>query len=140
MLIRCDKINLVLNWEKYHFMVKEGIVLGHHISKKGHEIDKAKIEVLENFPPPLNIKGTRRCIGQMDSTRGLSNISLKNTKHICQLLQHEVTYHFNEERLKCFMILKKALIYVPIIIAPVWSKPFELMCEASDFSIRVVLG
>lgn len=66
-------------------MVKEGIVLGHRISKKGREIDKTKIELIEKLPPPLNIKGTRCFLGQMDSTRGLSKISNKNTKHICQL-------------------------------------------------------
>ncbi|GKF41020.1 hypothetical protein Tco_0124362, partial [Tanacetum coccineum] len=42
MLARCEETNLVLNWEKCHFMVKEGIVLGHKISKAGIEVDKAK--------------------------------------------------------------------------------------------------
>ena len=46
LLQRCEDINLVLNWEKYHFMVKEGIVLGHRISKKGIEVDRAKIETI----------------------------------------------------------------------------------------------
>ena len=43
MLIRCEETNLVLNWEKCHFMVQEGIVLGHRISARGIEVDKAKI-------------------------------------------------------------------------------------------------
>ena len=51
-LFRCEKTNLVLNWEKYHFMVKEGIVLGHQISTRGIEVDKAKIEAIEKLPPP----------------------------------------------------------------------------------------
>nr|GEZ43873.1 reverse transcriptase domain-containing protein [Tanacetum cinerariifolium] len=41
---RCEDTKLALNWEKSHFMVNEGIVLGHKISKKGIEVDKAKIE------------------------------------------------------------------------------------------------
>ncbi|XP_071939260.1 uncharacterized protein [Coffea arabica] len=62
-LQRCEEINLVLNWEKCHFMVKEGIVLGHKISSKGIEVDKAKIEVIEKLPPPSNVKGIRSFLG-----------------------------------------------------------------------------
>ncbi|MCI60307.1 reverse transcriptase, partial [Trifolium medium] len=46
-LSRCQDSNLVLNWEKCHFMVREDIVLGHRISKKGLEVDRAKVEVIE---------------------------------------------------------------------------------------------
>jgi hypothetical protein len=49
--------DLLLNWEMCHFMVQEGIVLGHKISVKGIEVDKAKIEVIEQLPPPTNMKG-----------------------------------------------------------------------------------
>jgi hypothetical protein len=55
-LERCGEIDLVLNWEKCHFMVKQGIVLGHVISERGIEVDKAKIEIVEKLPPPTNIK------------------------------------------------------------------------------------
>ena len=47
-LKRCEMTNLVLNWEKYHFMVQEGIMLGHKVSKDDIEVDKAKIEVIDN--------------------------------------------------------------------------------------------
>ncbi|GJU58674.1 reverse transcriptase domain-containing protein [Tanacetum coccineum] len=52
MLKRCEDTNLVLNWEKCHFTVKESIVLGHKISKYGIEVDKAKVDVIEKLPPP----------------------------------------------------------------------------------------
>ncbi|XP_075500179.1 uncharacterized protein LOC142538764 [Primulina tabacum] len=57
-LMRCEETNLVLNWEKCHFMVREVIVLGHKISQHGIEVDKAKVEVTKNLPPPTSIKGT----------------------------------------------------------------------------------
>nr|GEU98794.1 reverse transcriptase domain-containing protein [Tanacetum cinerariifolium] len=57
MLKRCEDINLCLNWEKSHFMVKEGIVLGHKISKDGIEVDKAKVEVIAKLPHPTTVKG-----------------------------------------------------------------------------------
>ncbi|GAU24667.1 hypothetical protein TSUD_322750 [Trifolium subterraneum] len=62
-LKRCVETNLVLNWEKCHFMLTEGIVLGHKISSKGIEVDKAKIEVIEKLPPPVNVKGIRSFLG-----------------------------------------------------------------------------
>jgi len=62
-LKRCQETNLVLNWEKCQFMVKEGIVLGHQISAKGIKIDKAKVEIIEQLPPPLNVKGVRSFLG-----------------------------------------------------------------------------
>ncbi|CAM8997996.1 unnamed protein product [Rhodiola kirilowii] len=58
-LARCIETNLVLNWEKCHFMVQEGIVLGHLVSKRGVEVDKAKIQIIEQLPPPKNQKGIR---------------------------------------------------------------------------------
>ena len=55
-LKRCKESNLVLNWEKCHFMVKEGIVLGHRVSGNGIEVDNAKIETNEKLPPPTSVK------------------------------------------------------------------------------------
>ncbi|GJW84891.1 reverse transcriptase domain-containing protein [Tanacetum coccineum] len=63
MLQRCKDAHLVLNWEKCHFMVKEGIVLGHKVSSTGLEVDKAKIDVISKLPPPTNIKGVRSFLG-----------------------------------------------------------------------------
>ena len=62
-LKRFEDCNLVLNWKKYHFMVKEGIVLGHRVSAKGIEVDRAKVEVIERLPPPISIKGLRSFLG-----------------------------------------------------------------------------
>ncbi|GJR88555.1 reverse transcriptase domain-containing protein [Tanacetum coccineum] len=59
MLKRCEDTNLSLNWEKSHFMVKEGIVLGHKISKSGLEVDRAKVEVIAKLPHPTSVKGVR---------------------------------------------------------------------------------
>ncbi|GJU50306.1 reverse transcriptase domain-containing protein [Tanacetum coccineum] len=56
MLKRCEDTNLVLNWEKCHFMVKEGIVLGHKISKSGIEVDRVKVDVIAKLPHPTSVK------------------------------------------------------------------------------------
>ncbi|XP_022855332.1 uncharacterized protein LOC111376601, partial [Olea europaea var. sylvestris] len=65
----CTKTNLVLNWEKCHFMVQEGIVLGHRISVKGIEVDRAKIQVIEKLPPPTSVKGVRSFLGHAEFYR-----------------------------------------------------------------------
>ncbi|XP_019251030.1 PREDICTED: uncharacterized protein LOC109229944, partial [Nicotiana attenuata] len=62
-LAQCEETNLVLNWEKCHFMIEEGIVLGHKISKNEIEVDKAKIEVISRLPPPTSVKGVRSFLG-----------------------------------------------------------------------------
>jgi hypothetical protein len=62
-LKQCQMGDLVLNWEKCHFMVREGIVLGHKISKKGIKVDKVKIEVIEQLLPPTNVKGIHGFLG-----------------------------------------------------------------------------
>jgi len=59
----CKETNLVLNWEKCHFMVTEWIVLGHKISSRGIEFDKAKVDVIGKLPPPVNVKGVRSFLG-----------------------------------------------------------------------------
>ena len=58
-LHRCIEKNLFLNWEKYKFMVSQGIVLGHISSEKGIEVDKAKIDLISKLPSPTNIKTVR---------------------------------------------------------------------------------
>ena len=62
-LVRCEETNLVLNWENCHFMVQEGIVLGHRISARGIEVDRVKIEAIEKLPRPSSVKGIRSFLG-----------------------------------------------------------------------------
>ncbi|GKC56389.1 retrovirus-related pol polyprotein from transposon TNT 1-94 [Tanacetum coccineum] len=69
MIQRCKDANLVLNWEKCHFMVKKGIVLGHKVSGAGLEVDKAKIDVISKLPPPTNVKGIRSFLGHVGFNR-----------------------------------------------------------------------
>jgi hypothetical protein len=63
MLARCEETNLALNREKCHFMVKEGIVLGHRMSSAGVEVDKAKINIISRLPPPSSVRAIRSFLG-----------------------------------------------------------------------------
>nr|GEW44653.1 reverse transcriptase domain-containing protein [Tanacetum cinerariifolium] len=71
MLKRCEDTNLVLNWEKCHFMCKEGIVLGHKISKFRIEVDRAKVDVIAKLPHPTTVKGVRSFLDCIDAFEAL---------------------------------------------------------------------
>ena len=62
-LERCVKVNLVLNWEKCHFTVRQGIILGHVVSDRGIQMDKAKIEIIEHLQPPKTVREIRSFLG-----------------------------------------------------------------------------
>jgi hypothetical protein len=139
-LERCGEIDLVLNWEKCHFMVKQGIVFGHVISERGIEVDKAKIETVEKLPPPTNIKSLRRFLGHAEFYRRFIMDFSKITKPLTRLLQKDMEYEFDEECLHAFRVLKQSLISALIMQPPDWNLPFEIMCDASDYAIGAVLG
>nr|GEX46194.1 DNA-directed DNA polymerase [Tanacetum cinerariifolium] len=118
MLKRCEDANLCLNWEKNHFMVKDGIVLDHKISKEGIEVDKAKVDIITKLPHTTTVKA----------------------RPMTRLLEKDTPFHFSKECVEAFQTLKRKLTEPPILIAPNWDMPFELMCDASDFAIGAVLG
>ncbi|GJY34491.1 reverse transcriptase domain-containing protein [Tanacetum coccineum] len=140
MLKRCEDTNLSLNWEKSHFMVKEGIVLGHKISKSGLEVDRAKVEVIAKLPHPTSVKGVRSFLGHAGFYRRFIQDFSKIARPMTHLLEKETPFFFSEECIDSFNTLKRKLTEAPILIAPDWDLPFELMCDASDFAIGAVLG
>lgn len=100
-LHRCEDTNLVLNWEKCHFMVKEGIVLGYHVSKQGLLVDKAKIVAIEKLVSPTLVKGIRYSLGNA----GLYRCFIKKLSQISKPLSHLL-----EKR--CHLILIKNICWL----------------------------
>jgi hypothetical protein len=139
-LRRCAEKDLVLNWEKCHFMVREGIVLGHRVSKQGIEVDRANVEVIEQLPPPSNVKGIRSFLGHAGFYCRFIKNFLEIARPLTKLLAKDVPFVFDEECLIAFHTLEKALISASIIQPPDWSLPFEIMCNASDYAVGAVLG
>ncbi|GJZ65587.1 reverse transcriptase domain-containing protein [Tanacetum coccineum] len=140
MLKRCEDANLCLNWENSHFMVKEGIVLGHKISKNGIEVDKSKIDVIAKLPHPTTVKGVRSFLGHVGFYRRFIKDFSKIFRPMTHFLEKNTLFIFPDECIQAFETLKKKLTEAPILIAPDWDLPFELMCDASDFAIGAVLG
>ncbi|GKB99810.1 reverse transcriptase domain-containing protein [Tanacetum coccineum] len=140
MLGRCEETNLVLNWKKCYFMVKECIVLGHKISRKGIEVDKAKINVIAKLLYLSNVKGVRSFLGHAGFYHRFIKDFSMISKPMTQLLMKDAKFDFSEDCKKAFNKLKEKLTTVPIIISRGWNEPFELMCDASDFAVGAVLG
>ncbi|KAM1060285.1 hypothetical protein TB1_024212 [Malus domestica] len=139
-LKRCVETNLVLNWEKCHFMVKQGIVLGYIISENGIEVDKSKIDLVRHLPSPTAVREVRSFLGHAGFYRRFIKDFSKVAQPLCRLLQKDVTFDFNEECTTSFNQLKELLTTAPIIVPPDWSLPFELMCDAFDYALGSVLG
>ncbi|GJU31163.1 reverse transcriptase domain-containing protein [Tanacetum coccineum] len=140
MLQRCEDTNLVLNWEKCHFMVKKGIVLGHKISKSGIEVDKSKVDVIAKLPHPTTVKGIRSFLGHAGFYRRFIQDFSKIARPMTHLLEKETPFIFSKECIEAFETLKMKLTQAPILVAPDWDLPFEIMCDASDFAVGAVLG
>ncbi|GJT29025.1 reverse transcriptase domain-containing protein [Tanacetum coccineum] len=136
----CEDTNLCLNWEKSHFMVKEGIVLGYKISKNWFEVDKAKVDVIAKLPHPTTVKGVWSFLGHAGFYRRFIKDFSKISRPMTHLLEKNTSFIFSNECIQAFETLKKKLTEAPILIAPDWDLPFELMCDASDFAIGAVLG
>ncbi|GKD23294.1 reverse transcriptase domain-containing protein [Tanacetum coccineum] len=117
MLKRCEDTNLVLNWKKCHFMVKEGIVLGHKISKSGIEVDKAKVDVIAKLPHPTSVKGVRSAVLGQRKTKHFQPIHYVS-KTMTDAQAHYMTtekellavvYAF--EKFRPYLVLSKTIVY-----------------------------
>lgn len=138
-LMKCIEANLVLNSEKCHFMVDHGIVLGHVVSFKGLEIDKAKVDAIQTLPYPTSVRDIRSFLGHA----GFYCRFIKDFSHIaiplCKLLQKDTLFHLDEPCKVAFDLLKKKLREAPRIRAPIWTQPFEIECHANELAIGTTL-
>ena len=95
-LNRCIEKDLVLNWEKCHFMVPQGIVLRHIISKKGIEVDKAKVELIIKLPLPITVKGVRQFLGHARFYRRFIKDFSKLARPFCELLVKDAKFVWDD--------------------------------------------
>ena len=105
-LQRSQDKNLVLNWEKCHFMVIEGIVLGHKISAAGLEVDQAKIVVIKTLMSPITMKGIRSFLGHVGFYRRFIKDFSKISRPLCRLLEKYAKFHFDESCRSAFKEIK----------------------------------
>ena len=115
-------------------------MLGHIISKKGIEVDKAKIELISKLPSPKNVKTVRHFIGHASFYRRFIKDFSKIANLLYKLLEKDVKFVWDEDCQKSSAELKANLTTTPIVRAPNWKLPSEVICDASDLAIGAVLG
>ncbi|RDY08053.1 Retrovirus-related Pol polyprotein from transposon 17.6, partial [Mucuna pruriens] len=138
-LKRCIDTNLALNFEKCHFMVTKGIVLGHLVSNRGIEVDKAKIDVITSLPTLTSVREVRSFLGHVGFDRGFIKDFSKLALPLSKLLQKDVEFNFDRPCIEAFQELKSQLTSAPILRARNSDLPFELMCDASNSALGAVL-
>ena len=125
---------------KCHFMVTQGIVLGHIVSKKGIEVDKAKVELISNLPTPKCVRYIRSFLGHAGFYRRFIKDFNAIAHPLCNFLAKDVPFAWSQACKAAFNKLKTLLVSPPTMRSPNWDLPFEIMCDASDYAIWVVLG
>nr|GEW18788.1 reverse transcriptase domain-containing protein [Tanacetum cinerariifolium] len=140
MLKRCEDTNLMLSWEKCHFMCKEGIILGHKISKSRIEVDREKVGVISKLPHPTTVKGVRSFLGHAGFYRRFIQDFSRIARPMTHLLEKETPFVFSNDCIDAFEALNRKLTEAPILVVPDWNLPFDLRFDASDFAIGAVLG
>ena len=136
----CIRKQLVLIGEKSHFMVREGVVLGHIVSSKGLEVDKAKIEVIQNLPQTGTVRDLRSFLGHVGFYRRFIQDFAKVSKSLTTLLCKDKDFIIDEEGKRAFTMLKQALIEALILQSPNCDLPFEIMCGPLDYAVGAVFG
>ena len=110
-------------------MVQQGVLLGHVISNKGIEVDKTKVEVIEHFPPPTDVKGIRSFLAHAGFYRRFIKDFTKIARPLTELLAKDAPFLFTNDCLEAFNRLKQGLISTSIIQPLDWSLPFEIICN-----------
>ena len=101
-LQRCKEKNLALNWEKCHFMVTEGIVLGHKISTAELEVNQAKVSIIRTLMPPTTVKEVRSFLGHVGFYRRFIKYFSKISRPLCRLLEKDANFEFDEACMSTF--------------------------------------
>ena len=114
--------------------------MGHKIYAVRLEVDQAKVYVIETLMPPTTLKGIRSFLGHAGLYKRFIKDFSKILRPLCRLLEKEAKFEFDEKCKCAFEEIKVRLIRVPIMATPDWNKEFEIMCDASDYAMGVVLG
>ena len=115
-------------------------MLGHLVSSKGLEVDKAKVEVIQDLALPKSIRELRSFLGHVGFYRRLIQDFSKVSKPLTSSLYNEKDFIIEKEGKHAFMQLKQSLVEAPILQISNWDLPFEIMCYAANFVVGAVLG
>ena len=114
--------------------------MGHKISTVGLEVDQAKVSIIKTLLLPTTVKGIRRFLKHAGFYRRFIKDFSKISRPLCRLLEKDANFDFDESCKSAFDEIKSRLITAPIMVTPDWNKEFEIMCDASDYTMGAILG
>ena len=121
-------------------MVTEGIILGLRISTVGLEVDQAKVSIIKTILSSTTVKGIRSFLGHAGFYRRFIRDFSKIARSLCRLYEKDTKFNVDESCQSSFEEIKSRLVEAPIMATPDWNNEFEIICDASDYAMRVVLG
>nr|GEY97173.1 reverse transcriptase domain-containing protein [Tanacetum cinerariifolium] len=138
------KIHDIIKKETMEVFMDDFSVFGNSfencLSRLDKMLQRAKVDVIAKLPHPTTVKGIRSFLGHFGIYRRFIQDFFKISRPMTHLLEKNTPFIFSKDCIKAFKMLKKKLMEAPILIAPNWDLPFELMCDACNFAIGVVLG
>ena len=139
-LQRCEQTNHVLNWGSATLWLMKVLFWAIKFLKEVLKWTKLRLMQFEKMPCPKDIKGIRSFLGHAGFYRRFIKDFSKISRPLTNLLQKDIPFVFDDDCLEAFETLKKSLISAPFVQPPDWNLPFEIMCDASDYAVGVVLG
>eukprot|EP00253_Pinus_taeda_P016982 PITA_16982 len=139
-LSKCIEMNLSLGPEKCEFLMTEGTVLGHTISRQGLQMDSSKIAIIKKVPPPQKVRDIRSFLGLAGYYRRFIKDFSKLASPLFGLLGKDVEFKWTDDCQRALNELKDKLVSAPILRGPNWALPFHIHTDASNKAIGAALG
>ena len=137
---RLRKYQVRLNPKKCVFGVISGKLLGFIVSRRGIEVDPAKVRAITEMPPPRNLKQLRSLQGKIQAIRRFISQLADKCQPFTHLLKKDIVFHWNEECQQAFEQLKQYLLHPPVLVSPVPDKPLLLYISATQVALGSLLA
>ncbi|GMF35744.1 unnamed protein product [Phytophthora fragariaefolia] len=132
---RCAKNKLYDNLKKFVFCAPEILVLGCYVSKDGIRADLEKISSIRSWSTPKNQTELRQWLGLANYLHKYTKDYASLIQSMSSLLKKDVVWGWRPEHQDAFEVVKKSLASAPDLMLPGTSRPFHVVCDASDFAI-----
>jgi hypothetical protein len=138
-LARLEENKFYAQLHKCHFALPEVEFLGHMVSEKGIKVDPRKVKIVQEWPVPKNVSEVRSFLGLANYFRRFVHAYSTIARPLHALTAKDASWQWTSECQSAFQLLKDKLTAAPVLAAPDFSKPFEVVADASDFTLGAIL-
>ena len=139
-LERLEKHKFYAQLHKCHFALPEVEFLGHMVSKEGIKVDPRKVKIVQDWPQPKNVSELRSFLGLANYFRRFIHAYSTIAKPLHALTAKDSPWLWTGPCSRAFELLKEKLTAAPVLAAPDFGKPFEVVADASDFTLGAILS